>query len=315
MSRVQTLKTAGNTATVKFLEVTRIHSKSPNTVVCIFEGEDEKYYGCRLSASFGHDRWRGINTGGREVVLELRSKILNHSVYKKCKFLCFIDRDFEHWYINPDPDNIYITPCYSVENFYANATCLNGVLSAEFKVTDFNEHSAEHEKCLKVFNARMAEAATHILEFNAWAKSRSIMARDQKTPIRIFLNDISSSDLVDLDLSSCSIKYNPHDIKSLFKKLDNSMLDPAALTEARSSLGSPLSDYRGKQQVQLFKTFLKALKKDFTTPGNIIFTKKQKLKIDFDNDNIDILSTLSQYAQTPDCLRSFLQRNMVKYSL
>jgi hypothetical protein len=315
MSRVQVLKAAGSATTVKFLEMTRIHSKSPNTIVCIFEGEDEKYYGCRLSTSFGNSGWHGINTGGRKSVLDLRDSILQHPVYRKCKFLCFIDRDYEDWLVNPDPDRIYITPCYSIENLYANEVCLSGLLSAEFRVTNFNEFSPEHAKCIEIFNTRMNEAAAHALEFNAWAKSRSIMARDKKPPIRIFLNDVSADDLVEINLIECKIKYDSTNISSIFKKLDNTMLDQSALTEARNSFaaGGCLEKFRGKQQVEIFKKFLKSLKNDFTQPGNIVFKTKNRLKIDLDNDKIDILSELSQYAKTPDCLRTFLRRNMVGY--
>ncbi|WP_106803453.1 DUF4435 domain-containing protein [Pseudomonas sp. S5D5] len=312
MTRVQKLKAAGSTNSVKFLEMTRIHSKSPDTIICIFEGEDEKYYGCRLSTSFGDEHWKGINTGGRDHVLDLRDKILNHSVYKKCKFLCFIDRDYEDWFINPDPDRIYVTPCYSVENLYANETCLNRILSAEFNVTDCNDLASEHSLCIKLFNERMSEAANHALAFNAWAMSRSIMVRDNKPPIRIFLNDVQSCDLVDLSLKTCTLKYDPNNVNSLFKKLDNSMLDQNSLSEALQFLSNsdPIKKYRGKQQLQIFKSFLKALKADYSAAGNIIFNKKNKLKIEIENEKLDILSTLSQYAQTPDCLRTFLHKKI-----
>jgi len=316
MSRVEVLKAAGSGPSVKFLELTRVQAKHPNAIVCIFEGEDEKYYGCRLSVSHGHDGWRGINTGGRSAVLELRDSIIKHPVYNKCKFLCFIDKDYEDWYANPDPERIYVTPCYSVENLYANETCLDGLLSAEFKVTDFNEFSAEHKVCIETFSKRMHEACQHLLEFNSWAKSRAIMARDKKVPIKIYLNDAHVGDLITLNLTSCEIKYNPDDVSSVFKKLNNNMLDLPALIEARLTLsqGQPIYDYRGKQQLQVFKEFIKSLQADFTKPGNIIFSKKSKLKVDFENEGIDLLSTLAQYAKTPDCLRVFLKRSVVAYS-
>jgi hypothetical protein len=316
MSRVEVLKAAGSGASVKFLELTRIQAKHPNAVVCIFEGEDEKYYGCRLSVSYGNDGWRGINTGGRSAVLELRSSIIKHPLYNKCKFLCFIDKDYEDWYVNPDPERIYVTPCYSVENLYANEICLDRLLSAEFKVTDFNEFSAEHKICLEAFINRMNEACAHLLEFNSWAKSRSIMARDKKPPIKIHLSNAHADDLITLNLIKCEIKYNPDNVSSVFKKLNNNMLDQPALAEARLSLseGQPIYDYRGKQQLQAFNEFIKSLQADFTKPGNIIFNKKNKLKIDFENENIDLLSTLSQYAKTPDCLRAFLNRSVVAYT-
>jgi hypothetical protein len=117
--------------------------------------------------------------------------------------------------------------------------------------------------------------------------------------------------LIDINLTNCTIKYDPNDISSLFKNLDNSMLCVDSVNEALNSFPpqSRLRKFRGKQQVEAFRQFLIALKNDFTTPGNIIFAKKGKLKIALDSEDTDLLSEISQYAETPDCLRDFLAKH------
>lgn len=314
MSRVELLKAAGSSNSVKFLEATRAYSKSPSTILCIFEGEDEKYYGCRVSMSFGDNGWHGINTGGKSAVLDLRKLLSEHNTYKSKKFICFIDRDYEDWLINPDPERVYITPCYSVENLYASKSCLNSILSAEFKVTELNALSTEHQKCIAAFEARFKEVFEHLLPFNSWAKSRVIQIRSHETPVKMILKKATLEKLIDITLTGCTIKYNPSDISTLFNNIDNSMLCTKSVKEATNSFPSQsrLKKFRGKQQVEAFRQFLIALKNDFTTPGNIIFTKKGKLKIVLDSEDTDLLSEISQYAETPDCLRDFLAKHSIK---
>lgn len=312
MSRVALLKQAASSSTVKFLEVTRIHAKKPEAAICIFEGDDEKYYACRLSAILGQDSWAGVNTGGRGPVLELRKLILQHPVYKVCRFLCFIDKDYDDWIINPDPDRIYITPCYSIENLYASRACFIGVLSAEFRVTDFNEMATEFAVCIDIFDKRMGEICDSLLPFNVWGKSRALMERDGKPIPKIFLNDATIDKLVRLDLTACTIAYDPTDVSSLLKKSSNDDFCLDAVKEATASFdnASRMLRFRGKQQVEGFRRFLAALRNDFINGGGIIFKQKGKLKMEFD-DQKDLLSELSQYAETPPCLRRFLHGKII----
>ncbi|WP_439253910.1 DUF4435 domain-containing protein [Pseudomonas monteilii] len=313
MSRVATLTNAASSAAVKFLEVTRAHSKKPQAAICIFEGNDEKYYACRLSSILGQDSWVGINTGGRNPVLELRKLILQHPVYKKCRFLCFIDKDYDDWLVNPDPDRIYITPCYSIENLYASQMCLVGILSAEFRVTDFNEMASEYAACIDLFQKRMVEVCECLLSFNIWGKGRALMERDGKGVPKVYLNDATIDKLIHLDLASCTILYDPNDISSLLRKSSNDDFCAVAIAEATSSFENVnrMLRYRGKQQIEAFRRFLSALRHDFVTGGGVVFKKKGKLKMEFD-DSKDLLSELSQYADTPDCLRRFLHVRRVE---
>jgi len=311
MSRVDALARAAQSPPVKFMEVTRAYSKSPNTIICIFEGEDEKYFSCRLSMEFGNNGWKGINSGGRKSVLELHASLASHSTYKDYRFVGFIDNDYDDPVTNPDPHRIYVTPTYSVENLYTSAICLSNVLSAEFKVSEINDLHKEHAACLQIFELRFKELCAHLLEFNSWGKSRLIQEKNGVTPIKLFLNDATIDKLATLNLTQSCIIYNPNDITSVFKKADVSLLCTKSVAEARASFipEKRLSMYRGKQQLQAFRLFLEALKVDFLTGGSIIFQKKGKLKTDLASEDADLMSELSQYAETPDCLRAFLRRH------
>lgn len=306
MSRVEVMQAASGAAAVKFLEITRVLSKKPNILVCIFEGEDECYYGCRLSATFGDNEWHGINTGGRKVVLDLLNKLSNHPIYKKSRAAYFIDRDYEHWYENPDPRCVYVTPGYSVENFYATKICLGHILSAEFKVTEFNELSDEYNIAISLFDSRFEELFGVLKSFNVWGKAKSIMTRDNKGLVKLYLNDATAEKLATLNLNSVTPIYNAKDIKSLFKKNDIDEFDSDAILEAHNFYNEQgnCDHYRGKQQLAFFMKFLKHLIDDYLNGGGVVFKSKQKLKLRF-NEN-SFLSDISQYAETPPCLRQFL---------
>lgn len=311
MSRVDALAAAAETEPVKFLEITRAYSKQPTIIVCIFEGNDAKYYNSRLATTFGDNGWQGIHSGGRSSVIDLHELLSNHATYQKYRFISFVDNDYDEPFVNPDPDRIYVTPGYSVENLYSSATCLNSILAAEFNVTPINERHLEHKACLDAFKKVFDETCEHLLTFNGWAKSRIIQKAKGAPPIKLFLNDATIDMLVEVDLKSSKIIYNPNDIKSVFKKADPSLLCPQSVSEAIKSFPPPVRyhKFRGKQQLAAFGQFLTHLQKDFKSGGKIIFNKKTKMKAEFIHEGSDLMSELSQYAETPDCLRAFLRRH------
>lgn len=313
MSRVGQLREAASSSSVKFLEVTRAQARRPGATICIFEGDDEKYFSCRLSSILGGENWVGVNTGGRKLVLDLRQIIMRHPVYKKCIFLCFIDKDYSDWLVNPDPKRIYITPCYSIENFYASQACLNGVLSAEFRVTDFNELAMEHAACVEVFKSRMTEACEYLFAFNVWAKARALMERDEKPVPKVFLQDATIDKLIKVSIQSCEIIYDPADISSVLKKSRNEDFCPESIKEAAASFGKSdrMRRFRGKQQIEVFREFMASLRDDFVSGGGIIFKQKNKTRLEFGSSR-DLLSDLSQYAETPECLRQFLHSHVIE---
>lgn len=197
-----------------------------------------------------------------------------------------------------------------MENLYASPICLSNILSAEFKVSEINDLHAEYELCLQIFKSRFDEACTHLLEFNSWAKSRTIQEKNGVPPIKLFLNDATMDKLIDINLVCSTIRYDPNDIASVFKKADRALLCQNSVAIARDSFvpESRLSMFRGKQQLEMFRLFLAALKEDFLSAGAVVFNQKRKLKTDFASEDSDLMSELSQYAETPDCLRAFLRK-------
>lgn len=307
MSRVDVMISQGSSYSVKFLEMTRIYSKNKDLLICVFEGKDEKYFCNRLDLIVGQDKWAGINTGGKKPVLDLAETIEHHPLYKSANYACFIDRDFEDWLINKNPERIYITPTYSIENLFVTESCFTRVLSSEFEITEFNDFRDEYEKCMKAFNSRLEEFIKNILEFNVWVKAHRIMERDGQGIKKLNVSNVKTKDIVNVDLDKISIVYTPADFTTIFKDLNDFTFFSNAINEAKSTLKAcdQASSFRGKQQMDFYRDFLVKLKNDRASQTPNFFSKKGKAQINLSKDNI--ISELSQYADTPDCLNTFLQ--------
>ena len=307
MSRVEILKQASETYSVKFLEFTRINSKIPDTIVCIFEGEDEKYYSNRISEGLKPYSWCGINAGGKKTVLELHEIISKHPNYKTSKFVCFVDKDFEDWIINMDPSRIYITPCYSIENFYISESVFSKVISSEFKITEFNEFCGDFKKIIKLFVSRKSEFKDAISVFNHWVKAHRIMERDGKTTKTLNVNNVKTEDLVFIGIDRIERIYNPEDPCSAFKDAHDLVFCPQSIDEAQSTLPEDEweSLYRGKQIIDFMRVFLNKLKEDRSSKNPNVFSSKGKVCLSLSRGNV--ISEISQYADTPPCLCYFLE--------
>jgi len=307
MDRVAIMQEHGNSYSVKFLEFTRIYSKDKSIIICIFEGQDEKYFSSRLDLKIGQDKWKGINTGGKKSVLELNDSIMLHPVYKESYFVCFIDHDFEDWFVNPNPNKIYVTNCYSIENLYSTESCFKRVISSEFGINEFNESRIDFHKCIDLFNLRLTEFFDKVYMFNCWVKAHRIMERDSKAPKKLNVRNVKITSLVNIQLNSVSAIYDQSDPQSIFKDYEELSLCEEALEEAKLSFENKENClvFRGKQQIEFMRIFLMRLKEDRTSKIPNFFSSKGSVILGLSKDNC--ISELSQYADTPECLISFLE--------
>ncbi|MCT8124838.1 DUF4435 domain-containing protein [Alishewanella sp. BS5-314] len=304
MDRVILMQEQGSSHSVKFLEFTRIHSKKEIKLICIFEGQDEKYFSSRISLKIGQDKWSGINSGGKNVVLNLHEIISKHEIYKKSNYRCFIDRDFHYSFSNPEKDKIYITNGYSIENNYVSESVFKRILACEFNITEFNENSEDFDKCIKTFNDRLNEHNKAVHKFNCWVKAHRLMENRNEAPRSLNVQSIKISALIDVSLDRVRRVYSDNP-EELFKDYDNLILNQRFVEEADNILNNldVTLAYRGKQQLEFFRLFLTKLKEDRVAKTQRFFSKKGKVNLSLSKDNC--ISELSQYADVPDCLNSF----------
>ncbi|MGU3307519.1 DUF4435 domain-containing protein [Pseudomonas sp. M5A4_2d] len=307
MNRVEKMAQDAEEFSTKFMEFMRIVGENPDLLVCIFEGEDEKYYSGRLHAILNNENWECINTGGRTPALELFETIKDHVLYSTYKYLCFVDKDYDDVFGNPDPLKIYSTPGYAVENFYFSLACLKKVLSAEFNIKSANELKHLYSRYISLFKRVQKDFTAAILEFNVWAKTNYIMCKKGDTPLKMSIKSINTNDLINITLENIKINYDPNDISSVFGHLKNSDLCATSLQESKTTLieQDPILSLRGKNCADFMRLYLLAIKSDINST-QFKEGEKPKIRINLSKDNF--LSEVSQYADTPPCLVHFLSR-------
>ena len=154
MSRLNDLRAARESYVVKFREFVRLFTKDTTILFCFFEGEDVKYYGHRLEILNHELKWAGINCGGKGVALKLKVLISENRSYFHARTVFFLDPDFDDVELLREEENVYITPCYSVENLYVNEVVFKRIMRSEFALEENMDDGHEFAICSERFASR-----------------------------------------------------------------------------------------------------------------------------------------------------------------
>ena len=93
---------------------------------CFYEGEDGKYYNSRIRQKFG-DKFVTYTVGNKKEVLKLLNRITSTNLYDDVCTMFFVDRDYDVSLCGKS-ENLFETPCYSIENLYVQRECLMKIL-------------------------------------------------------------------------------------------------------------------------------------------------------------------------------------------
>ncbi|AMC33763.1 DUF4435 domain-containing protein [Janthinobacterium sp. B9-8] len=306
MSRVESLSKARDSLSVKFLEFTRINSSPKGKTAVFFEGEDEKYYSIRINTIRPDLHWSGIICGGKTNVILMRKKIREHSDYAKSKCLFFVDSDFDdNSNICTYPDT-YITPCYSIENLYTSISTFKLILNSEFGISENCDSSNCYENSIEFFEHCKSQYIDCIADFNYWIRSYRLLEKAGAVTGRLNLNNVEFKDLVKFDLKHCEARYSKNKEHELFPDLTETINIDKSLSKSHFLPLNKEMWFRGKQNLEFFRNYIALLKEDRCKKNNrVLFKDKGSVKLQLTKGNS--LSELSQYADTPECLFSFLQ--------
>jgi hypothetical protein len=304
MSRVEVLRKSRDSLSVKFLEFTRVVSKGK--VPAFFEGEDEKYYSIRINNIRPDITWAGVNCNGKSNVIGIRERIKDHNTYKKYPCLFFVDSDFDDNQSLSGLSNLYITPCYSVENLYISQAAFARVLSAEFGVNDTCDEHECYEICMTKYREIKSQYLTCIKGFNCLIKEIRLMESSGDAVGKLNINNVNIDALVNIDLLSVTKEYSESSPSSIFPDLAEDLLISHQASQEYFRNRDAELWYRGKQNLDFYRVFLSKLKLDRCKKnGRVIFGNKGSVKLQLTKSNA--ISELSQYADTPECLRAFLK--------
>lgn len=278
-----------------FKKFTEANQYFESHAFCFYEGEDGKYYNPRVATVWGENYIPYI-AGTKKEVLKIMRKIQSDSLYDNVCKMFFVDRDYDESLANTNAD-LFETPCYSIENLYAQECVLSRILRSEFGLSVTN---GDYHKCIADCKLRLNEFNRHILKFNAVVKYQHQYAPD----IKCSFSSIRTSHLVKISIDQVE-KGTRHDehIAKLLRALNVDRDKLNTIEEELRSESDPSYILRGKNQLD-FYVFMINIFKDLNEKGGYFSEKRKGVSINLTQNR---LSELSQYAVTPTELVDFLE--------
>ena len=270
---------------------------------CFYEGEDGKYYDNRIRNYFD-EMFLTYKVQNKDGVLKLLTKIRSSNLYENVCTMFFVDRDYDNSLSGSDVD-LFETPCYSIENLYAQKECMERVLKSEMGL---NVDNPDFHKCITDYTKREIEFNKVILEFNAlvYLRRKRPGSNSDFSFGSVKTTHIASINVMQVAPSS-QYQDTINQIKGILHFSEEEVLKAK---EKLIESGDQSITFRGKNQLDFFAAFINCIKQ-YNNDNNGYFKIKYKnVTINITNNR---LSELSQYAITPPELSAFLERHKLSF--
>ncbi|WP_455789292.1 DUF4435 domain-containing protein [Clostridium butyricum] len=296
----------------EFVETRR--NEKDSIVYGFFEGNDDySYYGFRIK-KYSDKEILEYECNGKENVLNLYSMIKsNTKAFDENELLFFVDKDFE--INNIKSKDIYVTPVYSIENFYMTDSAFNEFLKGELHINNYSKGNKkiDYDKVTKYYKGERSKFIKKVGLLNIWYSLQKNKSKGLEEGIE---PDLSK-------LKSVYGKYLRNDIINgqitieRLKELTNRYIDVTEFEikgEEIRLCSNPLVNFRGKYFEEFLYKTLNFIIEDANKPINkpdkpkLLFSEKRKVNLPIGKDNL--ISLLSQYADTPNCLDEYLKRTL-----
>lgn len=290
------------TDTVSYMKFCLIYAQESGRAICLVEGKDATYYRVRVNSICEGSRSEFIECGGKKQVIATRELISKNQYYKQGKIFAFVDRDFDE---TLDNALIYETPCHSIENLYTSEVAFRTILKDEFRI---NDDEADFEKCVELYISTQRKFHEKMIELNAWIICQ--MNKSKIESVKLNLNKQHNKimrEFITISLTDVQKNYNQESIRIKF---------PKAAQVTTEEIGD-MTDYlrplnyqqvfRGKYEIDFLGKFLTKLilvLNDKNLYGNY-FSKKRN--ISFRATDSELISQISQHAETPRCLTEYIK--------
>jgi len=304
---INTLRDSRDIYSEKLRQLLLNFQKHPQALFCVYEGEDAKYYGIRIDNLTAIEERQQIPCKGKADVLKLYDRVQSDKHFSRSNTIFFVDNDFDGARDCAVTNNLYITPCYSIENMYVRENSLKRIFTEEFGVDSFND-SDELEALTTLYTRLLNEFIESIRTLNAWIA----LQREKESPsCKLNLNNQKLNKFVSISLSKVDQLYSKDDLSILFPESVEITDNELHAKEEEFKQLDQSCVYRGKYFIEFLRVFLDLLKSDRQSGDPEHFTQKKNVKLNL--SRVNIISELSQYAETPDCLRGFLDKVKQSY--
>ncbi|MCT7510435.1 DUF4435 domain-containing protein [Aliarcobacter cryaerophilus] len=285
------------------------YKKDVGYVYYFHEGEEDPYFYDPIIDTILNKNCISICCNGKDNVIETHSLMMKKREHKNTKCLYFIDKDYSsNTGVNKE---IYVTPYYSIENFYVTNNVIKKILEIDFKM-DPNDVS----KVIKIYKKLQTEFNKKLTFFNSWLacqndyretnKTNTKLNIDKKANKYFKIDEITKEDIISkkFELKKFDELNDIINIKSLYPdapEIDIQIIeDKIDIFKHKRNLHRY---FRGKFELKFTKSFLIILKK-VVEVDNSLFSKRYSCQLNF--TSINILNSLSSRAEKPDCLRTYI---------
>lgn len=273
---------------VAYAEFVLDFNKNSNNVYCFYEGkEDRSYYSFRIKSHNPKYILYNYTCNGKGNVINLHKIINNHKVYANSLTLYFVDKDYE---INNLDSKIYVTPFYSIENFYIIDEAFENILVNEFNIPkscDCYKQAIElYKNCKEVFHS-------NIIFLNAWLSCQNDYRKQHGLTTRLNIDDTLKKffnidifeKIVNADLKTITF---PEELKNK-GKIESIFSESPKITDENFDKKIDVfkavnqsETFRGKFELKFLISFLNKLQDEIGKRKDSIFSKRHSCSLRFE---------------------------------
>lgn len=297
LDEMRTSRKSASTAYIDFLNDIKLDE---HKVFCFFEGEDRKYYMKRLvkSLNLSLDSIKSYQCNGKKEVIRILEILRARNYDAIYNTLFFIDKDYDK--IDIEHNKLYITDAYSIENYYVSKSTFGRILQIEFGM---NTGSKDFEKCLLLYEENLYKFCLSIIDLSKILHYFVFNNYEDINGKKITINDFKiSKHFHQYNFESINPKVNL-DIGYFCGVFGLSLHSDICFDDSTEYLSDDIVNRtRGKFLIEFLKCSINLLKEK--NANRTYFSKYyQSASINIDNN---ILSILSDYAETPESFINFI---------
>lgn len=290
------MRKATRSIEVKYQEFINLRAMYKDSrIYCFYEGKDDcKYYFPKISNYTDKDII-DFDCAGKDNVYYIHGKISQINL-KEEKTLFFVDNDFDE--DNIVHEDIYCTPCYSIENFYMNKRFFKLFFKYQLRIDEYSKNEIDkndYEALIQLYEYNKNKFIEDITLLNTWYYLQVNLGKSLPKELRPNLEKIKE---IKIDKIPKSIEV----LKTLTERYIE-VTDEQINEISKKLLINPESKFRGKYFEKFIASFLSKVVTESNKPTYIL-SKRRKVKGNISKD--DIIGDYQQFAYVPLNLKKYL---------
>lgn len=275
--------------------------KNKSDYVFLFvEGEDDLYFYPQNAKNMFIDKHiLPLSCCGKDGVIEVHD-ILVSDMTDEIVAGFFVDKDFDDEKNKAIPENIYITPTYSVENLVYNQDTYVNLLLGRFGLIPTE---ASFMKCLELYEILSNQFYSSIHLYNSWIYAqRNLITADKKLNLPKNL----PKNFVSLKPLGIECGYNLNTIEATYPEAPKVSSEIMNLASEALNNDKPEFRFRGKFNWQFFAHIISLLIEDANNKSKRSYINNSVKFNVAKKDSRKFFEEISPFAKPPECLLKYM---------